>query len=456
MPNKILVVEDELDMLNLLSRFLQRKGYQVDVASNGQEAWKAIDETVYDLVITDLDLGDTTGLELMEKTRANDSSLPFIIITGVGTIENAVVAIQRGAFNYLTKPFKLPEIEILTQRAIEHGALHRKLAAFHQKEKQEHADMPMIVGKSKSVRDLLRLVDKIADSKASIVITGETGTGKSLLAKYIHMKSSFRDKPFFTIDCGALTETLLESELFGHVKGAFTGAIQAKRGLLEEAQGGTIFLDEIGEIPFKTQPKLLRAIQEREIKPVGGNKSVKIDVRFISATSRDMKKLVDGAMFREELYYRLAVVPVHQPPLRERLDDLQLLMDHFLKKFSRMYKKKIIEIKQDYIQALHNFTWKGNIRELANLLERSVLLSEGGVLSYDCLCGECMLTFNQLELSPPVLELRQVVEEAEKKAIKTCLTTTKNNRSKTARILGISRRALYDKLALYQLGADGN
>lgn len=455
MAYKILVVEDELDMLNLLSRFLLRKGYQVDVASNGEEAWSAIDETVYDLVITDLDLGDITGLELMERTRTTDSTLPFIIITGVGTIENAVVAIQRGAFHYMTKPFKLPEIEILTQRALEHGSLHRKLAAFHQKEKQEDGDMPMIVGKSKNVRDLLRLVDKIADSKASVIITGETGTGKSLLAKYIHMKSSYRDKPFFTIDCGALTETLLESELFGHVKGAFTGAVQAKRGLLEEAQGGTIFLDEICEIPFKTQPKLLRAIQEREIKPVGGNKSVKVDVRFISATSRDMKKLVEGGMFREELYYRLAVVPVHQPPLRERLEDLQLLIDHFLKKFCRMYKKKITEIKQDYIQALHNFTWKGNIRELANLLERSVLLSEGGVLSYDCLCGECMLSFHQLELSP-VLELRQVVEEAEKKAIKASLIATKNNRSEAARMLGISRRALYDKLAQYQLGIDRN
>jgi DNA-binding NtrC family response regulator len=450
MYKKVLVAEDEQDMLQFLSRFLVRKGYKVDGVTSGREAWKAIDETVYDLVITDLDLGDISGMDLLEKARTADSSLPIIIITGVGTIESAVKAIQQGAFHYLTKPFKLPEIEILTQRAIEYGALHRKLATIRSKENEDDDQSRNIIGVSKSIVDVMRRVDKIADSAASVLITGETGTGKSMLAKYIHSKSSFRDKPFLTIDCGSLTETLLESELFGHVKGAFTGAIRAKRGLLEEAQGGTIFLDEICEIPPQTQPKLLRAIQEKEVKPVGGNKSVDIEVRFISATSRDMKLAVEEGLFRQELYYRLAVVPLHLPPLRDRAEDLQLLIDHYLNRFSKMYKRGIRQIRQDYLQALHTFNWKGNIRELSNVMERSVLLAEDGVLTYDCLCNE--LSMGSANTDRVVLDLKQAVEEAEKKAIEAAMKVSKNNRSEAARLLGISRRALYDKLALYQMG----
>jgi transcriptional regulator with PAS, ATPase and Fis domain len=281
------------------------------------------------------------------------------------------------------------------------------------------------------------------------MIMGETGTGKSLLAKHIHLNSSRRDKAFFTIDCGALTETLLESELFGHVKGAFTGAIRAKRGLLEEAQGGTIFLDEICEISPQTQVKLLRAIQEKEVKPVGGNKSLKIDVRFISATSRDVKSEVEGGCFREELYYRLAVVPLYLPPLRERRDDLPLLIDFYMKTFCQIYKKKITEIKQDYLQALYNSPWKGNVRELANVMERSILLAEEGVLTYDCLCTEVPSSHAEMETS--VIHLNRVVEEAERKAILNAMRTSENNRSEVARLLGISRRTLYDKLAQYKL-----
>jgi transcriptional regulator with PAS, ATPase and Fis domain len=252
-----------------------------------------------------------------------------------------------------------------------------------------------------------------------------------------------------TIDCGALTETLLESELFGHVKGSFTGAIRAKRGLLEEAQGGTILLDEICEISPQTQVKLLRAIQEREVKPVGGNKPVQIDVRFISATSRDVKTEVEKGRFREELYYRLAVVPLFLPPLRERKDDLPLLIDFYLKSFCQLYKRKITEIKQDYLQGLYNSPWKGNVRELANVMERSILLAEDGVLTYDCLCTEISPSTSGTEGS--VVHLNKVVEEAEKKAILSAMRVSDHNRSEAARLLGISRRALYDKLAQYNL-----
>ncbi|MGC1404418.1 MAG: sigma-54 dependent transcriptional regulator [Thermodesulfobacteriota bacterium] len=449
MAERILVVEDEVEMLQFLSRFLTRKGYQVDSAASGEEAWKAIGETVYDLVITDLALDDINGIELLERVRVTDAVLPFIIMTGVGTIESAVEAIKRGAFHYITKPFKVQDMEILARRAMEYGALHRKLDMFHDRESEKEEKAPAIIGSSKPMIDLLHRVNKIADSMASVMILGETGTGKSLLARHIHCISSRRDVPFLTIDCGALTETLLESELFGHVKGSFTGAIRAKRGLLEDAQGGTIFLDEICEISPQTQIKLLRAIQEREIKPVGGNRSVSIDVRFISATSRDVKSEVEKGHFREELYYRLAVVPIYLPPLRERKEDLPLLIDFYLKAFCQTYKKKINHVNQDFLQVLYHWPWRGNIRELANVMERSILLSEDGVLTRDCLCTEIPLSQKETEI--PLTKLSQVLQEAEKKAIVNAMRLTGNNRSESARLLGISRRTLYDKLALYNL-----
>ncbi|HMK65817.1 MAG TPA: sigma-54 dependent transcriptional regulator, partial [Thermodesulfobacteriota bacterium] len=347
------------------------------------------------------------------------------------------------------KPFKVQDMELLARRAMEYGNLHRKLALLHERESEKDEKAPTIIGSSKPMSDLMHRVNKIADSMASVMILGETGTGKSLLAKHIHLNSSRRDNPFLTIDCGALTETLLESELFGHVKGSFTGAIRAKRGLLEESQGGTIFLDEICEISPQTQIKLLRAIQEREIRPVGGNKSITIDVRFISATSRDVKLEVEKGRFREELYYRLAVVPLALPPLRERKEDLPLLIDFYLKSLCQTYKKKITQVNQDFLQALYQWPWRGNIRELANVMERSILLAEDGVLSQDCLCTEITPVPRDTEM--PLTQLSEVIQEAEKKALIRAMRQTGNNRSEAARLLGISRRAFYDKLTLYKL-----
>lgn len=450
MPEKILIVDDEREMLQVLSRLFSRKGYDVYSAQSGEEAWKAIEETMFDLIISDMAMEDISGLELLERARSVDSTIPFIIITGVGTIETAVQAIKMGAFHYITKPFKNRDIEILAQRALEYGKLNRTLNSIRPQDKDGEHSRP-IIGASKCMQDLLKKVEKISDSLAPVLIEGETGTGKSLLAERIHQSSSRKDKAFLTIDCGALTETLLESELFGHVKGAFTGALRAKRGLLEEAQGGTVFLDEICEITPPTQVKLLRAIQEGEIKPVGGNRSIKIDVRFISATSRDIMAEVAKGAFREELYYRLAVIPLCLPPLRDRREDIPLLIDHFLKKFCKIYKKKISSIKPDVLDMLLNSSWKGNIRELANILERGVLLAENEIISMDCiLSGD--LRQRRGDRDPddgPILSLKEVVEEAEKRAIARALKSANNNRSETARMLGISRRALYDKIAAY-------
>jgi len=453
MTEKILIVDDEPEILQTLSRILRRKGYEAYTAQCGEEACKAMEETVFDLVISDLAMENINGLELLKIIRSTDSTTPFIIITGVGTIETAVEAIKLGAFHYITKPFNNHELEILAQRAIEYGKLNRKIININSSDEGENLTR-MIVGASRSMHELMKHVEKISDSMASVLIMGETGTGKSFLAEKIHGKSSRRDKPFMTIDCAALTETLLESELFGHVKGAFTGAIHAKRGLLEEAQGGTIFLDEICEISPSTQVKLLRAIQDGLIKPVGGNQTIKIDVRFISASSRDFQKEISGGEFREELYYRLSVVPLTLPPLRERREDIPLLIDYFLNKFCKQYKKKISRINADVLESLINAPWKGNIRELANILERSVLLSENEIITPDCLMNsEALQRISLMKTGErgSAVSLKQVVEEAEKRAIVQAFKTTRNNRSEAARILGISRRALYDKIAAYDL-----
>ena len=450
MDKSILVVDDEIDMLQALERFLRRKGFEVHTAVNGNGAVEKMAEIQYDLVISDLAMEGIDGMELLRWVRSSDPNLPFVIMTGVGTIESAVEAIKAGAYNYITKPFKLRDVEILVNRALEYGRLHRRLEHFELLENKQNPEM--VFGSSKSIKELLKRVAKISNSDASILIQGETGTGKSVLAKLIHQNSPRADGPFLTIDCGSLAETLLESELFGHVKGAFTSAICAKRGLMEEAQGGTIFLDEIAEIGLPTQVKLLRAIQDRQIKPVGGNRSTEIDVRFISATSVDLKESITENTFREELYYRLAVVPLYMPALRERREDFPLFIDFFLKKFCKLYRKSISNIPPEVLQALYSAEWKGNIRELANVMERSVLLSEDGTISLENVCYDSMDMLNTKKVSDVKSQsLREVVDEAEKVAIVEALKIAQNNRSQAARLLGISRRALYDKMGRFDI-----
>jgi DNA-binding NtrC family response regulator len=451
LPDRILVVEDEAEMRNILAKTLSRSGYRVSAVGTGEEAWKAIEETMFDLVISDMALENMNGLELLERVRATDAALPFIIVTGVGTIETAVQAIKLGAFHYITKPFKARDMEILVKRALEYGVLHRKLDSLVGLHEEKGDKSEMVVGSSKSMRDLMRKVEKVSDSQASVLIQGESGTGKELLARFLHRNSSRRDSQFLPIDCSALSETLLESELFGHVKGAFTGAIRAKRGLLEEAQGGTVFLDEIGDIRTSTQVKLLRAIQEREIKPVGGNETISIDVRFISATNRDLKTEIERGLFREDLYYRLAVVPLYLPPLRDRRDDIPLLVHHLLDKLCRFYKKRITEVKPAVMEMMYTLPWKGNIRELANILERGVLLAENETLTLDCLSIDFPRIESHRNADASVFSLKRVVEEAEKNAILQALRASNNNRSMAARLLGISRRAFYDKMTQYEV-----
>ena len=448
MKPKILIIDDEPEFLHVLDNYFSFKNYHVQTAGSAEEGLRLIEQILFDAVVTDMAMPDgMSGLDLLRQIRQTDNIMPVIIMTGVGTIESAVEAIQIGAFHYVTKPFNPQDLEFLVRRAIESGRMHRRLA---EKDINTAPEKGMIISHSKKIRAVLQTIDKVADSDAPIILLGETGTGKSLFARRIHEKSIRRDKAFLTIDCAALAETLLESELFGHVKGAFTGAVAAKRGLLEEAQGGTIFLDEIGELSTSTQVKLLRAIQEREIKPVGGNQSAHIDVRFVSATNRNLEVEIEQGQFREELYFRLAVIPLYLPPLRERRDDLPGFVAHFVDIFNKRYKKNVSRIHPGMMRMLTFSSWKGNIRELENTIERAVLLAEGETITRDLLGFQTYGSPDSDKDQQPV-SLKQVVKEAEKIAIRQVLKETGGNRTAAAKRLGIGRRTLYDKMAAYGL-----
>lgn len=451
MADKILLVDDEPDLLLTVSRSLKREGYRVHTASSGEGALKALSETIYDLVISDLAMAPIDGMELLRRVRSIDTLLPMIMMTGVATIETAVEAIKLGAYHYITKPFMPQDLLLLVRRAIEHGQLHRKLESIQSRQDNAGTES-MVIGNNAMIQQMMKVMDKVSDSDAPILIQGETGTGKSLFAKRIHTISSRADKPFFTIDCGALSETLLESELFGHIKGAFTGATQTKRGLLEESCGGTIFLDEIGELSPSMQVKLLRAIQEKEIRPVGSTTPSTIDVRFLSATSRDLETGVKTGEFRKDLYYRLAVIPVHLPPLRKRQDDIVLFVDFFVRKFNKRYNKCVTAISPSAMQMFLESSWPGNIRELANVIERAILLADGNTILPDRQTIDPH-DFPDEKPNDVPLSLKIAVELAEATAIETALKATEGNRSKAAQILGIGRTSLYKKIDAYNINA---
>ncbi|MCG8643050.1 MAG: sigma-54 dependent transcriptional regulator [Desulfobacterales bacterium] len=452
MQIRLLIVEDEQEMLLFLKRFFTRKGYAVTGVASAEEAVGAFAETEYDLVISDLALADMNGLDLLKAIRVVDPVLPFIIITGAGTIETAVEAIQSGAFHYLTKPFKRKDLEILVKRAVEFGLMHRRLSRMHEAESAR--ERPLIMGENREMQQVVRTVEKVARSDTSVLIEGETGTGKSLLARHIHQTSLRGNGPFITIDCGALPENLLESELFGHVKGAFTGAVRAKRGLMEEAHQGTVFLDEIGELKPATQVKLLRAIQEKKIRPVGSNQTTCIDVRFICATNRELTADVAKGRFREDLYYRLAVIPILLPPLRRRREDLLRFVGHFVREFNRRHNKTVSSLSPDVWQAILDYQWKGNIRELKNVIERAVLLTDGPMITADGLGIGLMESRTPGRSRSKPISLKKAVAEAERTAIRRALHLAKGNRSTAAVFLGIGRRTLYDKLKLYGIETD--
>lgn len=453
MKTDILIIDDEPEWLETLGVLFGLQGWNVRAEFSGAKGLRALEEQEFDLVLCDLAMPGLSGVDLLKRLRADGNKVPFIVMTGVGTIKSAVEAMQFGAYNYITKPFDADELELLAQRAVEYGRLNRRIEAAARR--VEAGTVAPIMGAGKAMEDVLSTVGKIADSLAPVLIQGETGTGKSLLARHIHALSERREQPFLTIDCGALPENLLESELFGHVRGAFTGAVNARRGLVQEAESGTVFLDEIGEMSPGMQAKLLRVLQEHEIRPVGSNKVIPVDVRFMSATHRDLAADVERGVFREDLYYRLAVVPVHLPPLRERREDIMMFAGHFVQKYNARYGKAITAVSPASLQMLAEQPWKGNIRELENVVERAVLLTEGEVITPGCLGLHPSAPAAPAAAEPVSheegLSLQEAVRHAERRAIIRTLALVDGNKTKTAALLGISRRTLYDKLEEYGL-----
>jgi DNA-binding NtrC family response regulator len=444
---KILVIDDEPNMLTLFKRFLGRHGYDVTGVGNVAEGAAALQEQVFDVIISDLALPDGTGMDLLKTAQTAQPHAPFILITAYGSIESAVEAMKLGAYDYISKPFQNEEMRMLVEKAIQHSDLDRQVRQLR-KEVGRRYGFENIIGKSKAMVALFDLVERIAATNSTVLITGASGTGKELFAKAIHYNSDRRERPFVAVDCGVIPENLIESELFGHTKGAFTGAHAAKRGLFAEANTGTIFLDEVGNLPLPLQAKLLRVLQEREVKPVGSTENIRVDVRVIAATKEDLRKAVATRTFRDDLFYRLSVIPIRIPPLRERREDIPLLVDHFLRKVCRANKIKVKEIDPSVLNNLIAYDWPGNVRELENLIERLVLISPGDLIGADLLPPE--ISEQASNRKARVEEtLSDRIADTEKEAILQALEKAGGNRTKAADILGISRAGLYNKLKEY-------
>lgn len=377
MTNRILIVDDERTLAESLRRVLARDGYEIDLCFNAEEAIEKVGFAIYDLVITDIILPGIDGIELLKTLKSKQPDIIVIIITAYASIETSVEALRSGAYDYVTKPIIHEELKQIVKNAIRQKQLVSE-NLFLKKEIHRRYDFSNIIGESAEIRKTIEEVQKIANAKSNVLILGETGTGKELIARAIHFNSHRASMPFIPINCSAIPENLLESELFGHVKGAFTGAIISKKGLFEEANGGTIFLDEIADLSLRLQAKLLRVLEDHEIRPVGGNQSQKINIRFIAATNRDIVKEITEGRFREDLYYRINVILIKLPALRDRSDDIILLAKHFIKKYADEIGKHIKDISEEAIKRLSSYHWPGNVRELQNIMERAVLIAENG------------------------------------------------------------------------------
>ncbi|MFO8166180.1 MAG: sigma-54-dependent transcriptional regulator [Thermodesulfobacteriota bacterium] len=437
----ILIIDDEKNYLVILEALLAPEGYEIITEDNAVNALQLIREADLDLVITDMKMPGMNGIELLEESKKINADLPVIIMTAYGTIEMAVEAMKKRAYDYITKPFRNEELKLTIKKALENSRLikENKLLSEALSERYNYGN---IIGKSKPMLKIYDMINKVAQSKASVMITGASGTGKELIAKAVHYNSPRKSRPFISINCGALTETLLESELFGHERGAFTGAVAMKKGRFELADGGTLFLDEVGEMPPSLQIKLLRVLQEMEFERVGGTKTIKVDVRILAASNRKLKEDIEKGIFREDLFYRLNVVQIEMPPLKERIEDLPFLVAHFIKQFQTS-KKKNIELAPEVWKTLYNYSWPGNIRELENTIERAVVMSSGEMITVEDLPEYF------LEMAPINPTLPEALEKLEQKLIKGALDYTNQVQSQAAEMLGISRRVMHYKMKKY-------
>ena len=447
MKFRLLVVDDEKNIREGLARSLEMDGYEVLLAENGLSAIGVMEELEIDLVISDLKMPVMSGEELLRRVVTDWPTVSVIILTGHGSIETAVRSMRDGAFDFLSKPVNLSHLSLLVKRALSSRELilqHRAL----QEELRQRRQSSTIIGKSPSMRRVMELIQQVAPTRASVLITGESGVGKELVADAVHSMSPRTANPLIKVHCAALAESLLESELFGHEKGAFTGAMNRRRGRFELAQGGSIFLDEIGEVNQTVQIKILRVLQERRFERVGGEHTVEVDVRLIAATNRDLKKEIDRGAFREDLYYRLNVVNIHVPPLRDRKEDIPLLTSAFLKEISEENGKTILGINKEVKSALYKYNWPGNVRELRNSIESAVVMSRGNFITRDDLPPHIENGGAEDYIS---LRLGSSLMEAERQIIRQTLLSERGNKSRTAEILGIGRKTLHRKINEYGL-----
>ncbi len=449
----ILIVDDEKNYLVVLEALLGPEGYEILTADNARDAIRLIEESELDLVITDIKMPGISGMKLLEEAKKIAPDLPIIMMTAYGTIEMAVEAMKKRAYDYITKPFQNEELKLTVKKALENYRLVKE-NRFLSEALSDRYRYGNIIGKSKPMLEIYDLIRKVAQSKASVLIAGASGTGKELIAKAIHYDSSRKDRPFVSVNCGALTETLLESELFGHEKGAFTGAVAMKKGRFELADGGTLFLDEVGEMPPALQVKLLRVLQEMEFERVGGTKTIQVDVRVLSASNRNLKEEVVEERFREDLFYRLNVINIEVPPLRERVEDIRLLVNHFVQKYGQDESKNKIQLSAGAWKALYNYGWPGNVRELENAIERAVVLSSDGQIGLDDLPVELSERQEALDVErfiPLGAPLQTTLEQIEEKLLRRALKECNNIQSHAAEMLGITKSLIQHKMKKYNI-----
>ena len=437
---KTLVIDDDKAMRDACYQILSRLGFEVDLAGDGRHGLNLLEKGSYDLVLLDLVMPDQNGIEVLKQIKILDPAVQVIIITGHGTIPTAVETIKLGAFDFLSKPFTPDDFRQVVKRALEKQSKPEPVPALRTK-----INGLQIVFASEAMARIMEMVQRVARTDSTVLITGESGTGKGLIAQKIHDLSSRRPEPFVTVDCGTLVETLFESELFGHVKGSFTGANANKIGKFELAHGGTLFFDEISNISLEVQAKLLRAVQERKISRVGSHRVITVDVRIIAATNRDLAQAIRSSTFREDLFYRLNVVSIHIPPLRQRKSDIEPLIDHFLMKYNRQLKKAVQGFTPEAMDLILDYNWPGNVRELENTVERLVVFSVGPYLELSD------LAFSGVEFCPPSGDEAISLKDMERDHILRILQQCEGRRTHTARLLGIDRKTLREKMKRYQI-----
>jgi DNA-binding NtrC family response regulator len=445
---RILVVDDERSLCAGIQEALQREGYAVDAANDGATALRRMGEHLYNLVVTDVRMPQLDGLHLLKEARKRSRDTQFIVMTAYGTVESAVEAMKEGAYDYLTKPVDLKRLRALVQKALELQAVVAENSELRQR-LREQSEPNLLIGESESMRKLVRMAEEVAQSDVTVLIEGESGTGKELVARLVHARSARADKPFIFVNCAALSETLVEAELFGHAKGSFTGAVADKPGRFHLADGGTLFLDEIGDLGAKGQGDLLRVLEDGAFRTVGGTTLQRVDVRVVAATNKKLQEAVAAGKFREDLYYRLQIVPLVVPPLRDRAEDIPLLIASFFAHFAAKHKRRQKKFSAETLQICQRFPWPGNVRQLRNMVERLVVTSPNAVIQADELPDFVVAQERNAQSFP--MRVGMTLAEAEQLLIRQTLTQLTSNREEAARALGVSRRTLQYKLKQYGL-----